>query len=518
MQGDGTVKVTVTFDFEDTGLDIASMQIDVSDGISVTIVFAQSPATATGTISKQFDISTVDAGLLDVDICISDAAGDVSNHLIVAFPVSEVANPHPPQISNLEIVPTFLWHMEDDGNTIATATFNYSDIGLDITTMHVEISDGSSSAIDLAGTIDTETGSISQQINVSTIHVGTYTATIWLVDAVSDESNRLDRNVLVVNDLSGESYWVPRVTGLADVLNDVLWNGNEFLAVGNRGTILRSADGIDWTSVDSGTVSNLHAIASNGFSCAVVGDGATILVSDDGENWTLQFLGPVPDPLRAVEFSDVQLIAAGWNEASGTVVIYSSADNGVSWVPADVLPQSGRAMTDMAWGDGTFVATTVRMESGDSREARMLTSADGLVWTEVVASTEAIGTFSILWNGDLFWDGGRVGRIYTSPDGGTWTEIQTQMQASIFTGIAESGKALIADGYNEWIGWGPVPDTGVMTQDNGISWTTFVIERDFDTNGLAFGNGRFVAVSCSGDEYACSDFGGEVEGAIYSTP
>ena len=517
MQGDGTVTVTATFDFEDTGLDIASMQVDMSDGTSVTINFAQSPATATGTISEQFDISTAGAGSLDVDISISDAAGDVSNHLIAAFPVSEVANPHPPRISNLEVVPTFLWHMEDDGNTTATATFDYSDIGLDIATMHVEISDGSSSAIDLAGTIDTETGSISEQINVPTTHVGTYTVTIWLVDAVGDESNRLDRNVLVVNDVSGESDWVPRVTGLAEVLNDVLWNGNEFLAVGNRGTILRSADGIDWTSVDSGTEADLRAIAWNGSTYAVVGDSA-ILVSDDGENWTPQFLGPVPDSLRAAAFSDVQLIVAGWNEASGTAVIYSSADNGVTWVPADVLPQSGRSITDLVWGNGTFVATTVRMESADNREARMLTSADGLVWTEVVASTEAIGTFSILWDGDSFWAGGRVGRIYTSPDGNTWTEIQTGMQASIFTGIAESGKELIADGYNEWIGWGPVPKTGVKTEDNGMSWTTFVIERDFDTNGLAFGNGRFVAVGCSGDEYACSDFGGEVEGAIYSTP
>jgi hypothetical protein len=518
MQGDGTLTVTATFDFEDSRLDIASMQVDVSDGTSVTINFAQSPATATGTISEQFDISTVDAGSLDVDICISDAAGDISNHLIVAFPVSEVANPHPPQISNLEIVPTFLWHMEDDGTTTATATFDYSDVGLDITTMHVEISDGSSSAIDLMGTINTETGSISQQINVPTTNVGTYTVTIWIVDVVGDESNRLDRNVVVVNDVSGESDWIPRVTGLAEVLNDVLWNGNEFLAVGNRGTILRSADGIDWTSVDSETVSNLHAIAWNGFTYAVVGDAATVLVSDDGENWTHQS-GGFGLPYHAVAYSDTLLVAGGWLEFAGPgTYIRSSADNGVTMVDVNVLPQSGRAITDIAWGDGTFVATTVRMESGDNREARMLTSVDGLVWTEVVASTEAIGTFSILWDGDLFWAGGRVGRIYTSPDGNTWTEIQTRMQASIFTGIAESGEALIADGYNEWIGWGPVPGTGAKTEDDGLSWTTFVIERDFDTNGLAYGNGHFVAVGCSGDEYACSDFGGEVEGAIYSTP
>lgn len=425
---------------------------------------------------------------------------------------------HVPVISNLSMSPNSAEQMQGDGTVTVTATFDFEDTGLDIASMQIDVSDGSSSAIDLAGTINTKTGSISQQINVLTTHVGTFAVTIWLDDAVGDESNRLDRNVTVVNDVSGESDWVPRVTGLADVLNDVLWNGNEFLAVGNRGTILRSADGIDWTSVDSGTASNLHAIGWNGFTYAVVGDAATVIVSDDGENWTQQS-GGFGLPYHAVAYSDTLLVAGGWSEFAGPgMYISSSADNGVTMVNVNVLPQSGRAITDMAWGDGTFVATTVRMESGDNREARMLTSVDGLVWTEVVASTEAIGTFSILWDGDLFWAGGRVGRIYTSPDGNTRIEIQTQMQASIFTGIAESGEALIADGYNEWIGWGPVPDTGVKTEDNGISWTTFVIERDFDTNGLAFGNGRFVAVGCSGDEYACSDFGGEVEGAIYSTP
>ena len=88
----------------------------------------------------------------------------------------------------------------------------------------------------------------------------------------------------------------------------------------------------------------------------------------------------------------------------------------------------------------------------------------------------------------------------------------------MFRGIAWSGEVMIADWYNVWIGWGPAPNNGMASNDQGVSWTLFTIQRDFDTNGLARGNGRFVAVGCAGNEEACQGYGGDVEDAIYSMP
>ena len=88
----------------------------------------------------------------------------------------------------------------------------------------------------------------------------------------------------------------------------------------------------------------------------------------------------------------------------------------------------------------------------------------------------------------------------------------------LLAGIAASGDTIIADGFNEWIGWGPAPDTGVESDDYGDSWRTFAIHQDFDTNAIAMGNGRFVAVGCFGNEHACQGFAEGAEGAIFSTP
>ena len=53
--------------------------------------------------------------------------------------------------------------------------------------------------------------------------------------------------------LSRDSGWYRRDTGIPHIMNDVIWAGTQFLAVGNGGTIMTSPDGIEWTAQKSGT-------------------------------------------------------------------------------------------------------------------------------------------------------------------------------------------------------------------------------------------------------------------------
>ena len=41
--------------------------------------------------------------------------------------------------------------------------------------------------------------------------------------------------------------WLDRTPAGMYLLNDVIWNGAQFVAVGNAGAILTSPDGIAWT-------------------------------------------------------------------------------------------------------------------------------------------------------------------------------------------------------------------------------------------------------------------------------
>jgi uncharacterized membrane protein len=76
------------------------------------------------------------------------------------------------------------------------------------------------------------------------------------------------------------------VRNLGDSLFGVTYGNGLFVAVGGRGTILTSPDGVTWTPRASGTDKFLFGVAhGNGLFVAVGWDG-TILTSPDGVSWT----------------------------------------------------------------------------------------------------------------------------------------------------------------------------------------------------------------------------------------
>ncbi len=440
-------------------------------------------------------------------------------------PASQPTETADPEISNLILSPESVMYMEGDGSIRVEAFLSFTDSDLDIERMQVETSDGTSQSI-LLEPIDTASGTIAEVFTISTEKAGSYTVEIWLVDAAGHTSNHLSGDVRVTGE---PNEWLERAAGLPNILNDVIWNGFEFLAVGDGGLIMRSGDGIAWSRVNSGTTVNLNAVAHLGLGYIdyfVVGDEGTVIRSGDGENWERTLgQGPEDVSLRAVSMFGFQmLIAAGKKEGDAdTAFIMSSENRGETWTIADGVPQTGRSVTDMRphWDLYSevirIVATTQIEHYGDDRDARVLVSFDGSNWTEVVLSTESIGTYSILHDGDQFWAAGRVGRMYTSADGINWFEHQTPAAGTRFRALAWSGFSLIADGENEFYGWGTVDATGIEALDSGATWRSFAVAEDFDTRGLAWGNGRFVSVGCAGSDEECVGLT-QGEGAIFSTP
>jgi len=58
-----------------------------------------------------------------------------------------------------------------------------------------------------------------------------------------------------------------------------------YVAVGNGGTILTSADGTTWTSRTSGITNDLWGDHYGNSTFVTVGDSGTILTSSDGTSW-----------------------------------------------------------------------------------------------------------------------------------------------------------------------------------------------------------------------------------------
>ena len=158
-----------------------------------------------------------------------------------------------PEISNLTVLPDTVLYMQGDGNVTATAELSFSDAGLDIETMHVEMSDGDSQSIALAN-VDTATGTLSEEFAVSTEAAGTLTVEIWLVDAVGNSSNRLSDEILVQNP-------VPVISSLAP---DEIESGESGLELRVTGTGFLQGATVTWDGADRTTryVDNTQVVAT----------------------------------------------------------------------------------------------------------------------------------------------------------------------------------------------------------------------------------------------------------------
>lgn len=308
--------------------------------------------------------------------------------------------------------------------------------------------------------------------------------------------------------------WTARLRELPFTLNDVIWDDHQFVAVGNSGVVLTSANGIDWAQRESGTDIQLNAVAFDGSDIVAVGYDAKVLLSpDQGESWSIKHSG---DRIRlgAVTINPWQIVAGGMDLETGDAVMMRSVDRGENWAVVESLPQTGHFVTDLVYANGLYVAATDAF-SWES-DVRVLVSVDGEAWQHVILRGEAGGLHTILHDGRQFIAAGGHNAVFTSVDGYVWTGLQTPIDRVSYLSVASSGPELmLAGGITWWYWWGgTIPDferdIGISSSDGGAAWTAFNIDGYYQSNSMAWGNGRFVSV---GQPTPISE-----EGAIYTSP
>src|SRR5207248_235678 len=110
--------------------------------------------------------------------------------------------------------------------------------------------------------------------------------------------------------------WTPAASsGTTQRMNNVVYAGGKFVAVGEGGTILTSTDANVWTPRVSGTTNWLHGLAYNADIGAFVatGQGGVIVYSTDGLSWTKLPVAGLTVELEAVAAvgSYAQFVAIG---------------------------------------------------------------------------------------------------------------------------------------------------------------------------------------------------------------
>jgi len=218
-------------------------------------------------------------------------------------------------------------------------------------------------------------------------------------------------------------YGTPQLAVTGNSLNDVAWNGQPvdgsslvaMVAVGDSGTILTSRNGTldGWEDVNHGlTGESLAGVTWGNMQFVVVGAGGTVLTSADGIDWVLEDSGISTD-LEDVTWTGIEYVAVGKNGA----VLTGSAD-GVTWTVQSAGVDSAITLEGVAEGAGTLVAVGTK--------GTVITSTDGGVsWTLIDLAAQGIVETNdlndVTWNGTDFGAVGSNSTLLSSSDGFNWT-------------------------------------------------------------------------------------------------
>jgi photosystem II stability/assembly factor-like uncharacterized protein len=193
---------------------------------------------------------------------------------------------------------------------------------------------------------------------------------------------------LATADLTAPLPWQTQATGLTAVtLNGVAGAGDEVYAVGDQGTILRTADrGAHWNKLQSGTNAVLFGVWTDGSVVFAVGYAGLVLRSvDHGQSWQSTTLG---NDIIGVVTGLTTSGDGGWNgeiwAAGENAFVAHSTDGGLTWITQRL---GGNPFIAGIWASPS--ETFVVSETYDIERTR----DHGATWTEV-SSARGTGIWS----------------------------------------------------------------------------------------------------------------------------
>jgi len=218
--------------------------------------------------------------------------------------------------------------------------------------------------------------------------------------------------------------------------------GDQIVAVGGNGVIVRSADGKSWRQSKSPVDTAFNAVgfadATHGW--AVGHDSVILGTSDGGATWAIQNFQP---DLNAPIFSILPLSAQKAIVVGAFGLIKTTDDAGVTWrdIDAPAISSDKLHLNSIAkLNNGKFAVAGERGLVG--------VSADGLQWTRIATQYEG-SFFGILpWKEKGAIAFGMRGNVYACDDldAPAWKKIETATTASFFGGETLAGGSVLLTG------------------------------------------------------------------------
>jgi hypothetical protein len=260
-----------------------------------------------------------------------------------------------------------------------------------------------------------------------------------------------------------------QTSGTTEQLYNICFANNLYVAIGQGGTIVTSANASTWTSRTSGTATGLRGVAFGNNTYVTVGLGGVIVSSPDGTTWTTRTSG-TGENLESIVFANNQFLTTGGN---GTVL---TSPDGITWTSRT----SGvtQILQEVIFGNGLYVAVGL--------VGRIITSPDGITWTTRTSGTTNNLIGATFGNNQFVTTGGN-GTVLTSPDGITWTS-RTSGTTSFMESVVFGNNKLVAMGSGGTF----------LTSPDGITWTTETSGTTASLTNSFYDGGKFVVVGSGG--------------------
>ena len=269
-------------------------------------------------------------------------------------------------------------------------------------------------------------------------------------------------------------------------INSFVHGGGRFVGVGNAGEVVTSADGVTWTTRESGIQDRLVRVLYDRARFWAIG-GTNLLSSSDGILWTKQ---NAPARLIDLAVGNNLFVAIAAPADTGQPYRLLASSDGITWTPSDSPGQPVRIL----FANGVFVAVDTN--------GRALSSTDGLMWTVTQIPDITTAPFFAAGNGSFLVSYDR--KTYLSTNGTAWREVtshpldqngsqQTLTVPHLEGGVAGGSNMGFAGGYFYIKQSRYAQDSyRYHRSQNGEAWESATLFQNADLATLASGDGVLV--------------------------
>jgi len=347
-------------------------------------------------------------------------------------------------------------------------------------------------------TIHLDVNAIAQTFNTS----GTYDIEVIVSDR-KGETVTATTTVTVTDPLD---TWTQRTSGASGELRDICIGGNDRLVtVGQdfpnfRGEFRYSDDGVTWNGGIFGINEHLHSVIWDGSQFVAVGQDfnndineweGIVMTSADGTSWTKQFQGA--EAFNDVYFDGTTYIAVGDDGA-----IYTST-NLVNWTSRSISTTDN--FNAVTFGNGVYIAVGGQ---DNSINPMVYTSPDTVTWTDFSSGANTPqALFDIEYIVDRFYASGFAADLLDSTDNGQTfdsdREDREQIEAFLY-----GNETYFATGQNRDASDVPV----TLISLDGVNWTEITSPAATDIKSGVFYNDTFLLVGENGEIWQSNTFAG----------